>query len=194
MDVWTKKDSNGQTCFSYDNTCGSDDSYSTESHSLKFTAPSGCTYAESDSILIPVLPNSNYYLKGSISNQIWSGRSGLAYRVFDENGNYLYSQWDWIGPTGVNNWVGVGMNIYTSTNDRYIQLCFVQDRGGSYMSGQSRLDNVRFSYMPNVISKITDTIGREIDFRYTRIGADLDINASPGNITLSVKDPSARYT
>lgn len=187
LDVWTKKDINGQTCFSYDNTYGLYDP-----PSFKFTAPYGCPYAESNSILVPVHPNSSYYLKGFISNQVGSGRSGLAYRVFDENGNFLYSQVKWAPRQNVNFWYPAALEIYTSTNDRYIQLCFVQESEGGYISGQSYLDNVRFSYMPNVISKITDTIGRQVDFQYTGIGADLvDISASPGNITLNVKDPSA---
>lgn len=186
-DIWTKLDPGSRVCFSYDNTKG----VSFGNHSFKYVAPVSCKYATSYSKLVPINPNTRYYLHGYINNMLTTGDAGLGYIEYDENGNITgNSQVTYVPKGGTNDWYGVEYQIQTSTNARYMCLAFDQYGYGSNISGQSFVDAVRFSLMPNVFSKITDSIGREVTFAYTGIGLDYDDSVPGGGITLTVKDPS----
>ena|GEM_PF-2150412 len=173
--VWSKDGG----CFIYDQSFGKDDQSSLKLNYLNYSAVS---YSR----LIPVFPNTRYYLSGYIySNPNLS--SQLTWTEYGDNGTCIY-----IGetlPCSTNNWISVSKEFTTSQYTRYISITWANTG-----SGNAWLDKVRFDRACPLISQITDSIGRKVNFIYEDQLYN-DSTSSGGSITIQVIDPSARtYT
>ncbi len=80
-----------------------------------------------------------------------------------------------------NNWNDYVIDYYTSETERYLVVNIQPD---AY--GQTYIDDVFLCEEKKRISKITDSIGRTVNFSYS---GELNSNGAKGSITLTVKNP-----
>lgn len=162
--------------YSYATNFGKDDSSSYKFYRSSSTTQSGL------SKYIQALPNTKYYLGGYINDQLTAGTASLTYREYDQNYN-LVRQGSLSNATIKNDWQHVEQYFTTHNNTRYIRLEFKN----SSARGSSWVDKVVFDRAWPLISKITDSLGREVDFTYT----DTLYEECPNeNVTIAVNDPT----
>jgi RHS repeat-associated protein len=185
--LWTTN-----TYFKYDDTEGVDDDYS-----LKFQSSGNREDYFSYSALIPVVPGEQYFIYGRLESELTAGECGLACLQFDADGELttddeLYYYEGFSGQFGWSPLEGYYVNV--SSDTRYLCLAFVQRNPGGYVRGSSRLDTVRCCRQNPAISEITDTIGRKVKFDYKYMtGSDFYYDL-PGQVVITVKDPSLTDT
>jgi YD repeat-containing protein len=173
-------------CFNYDTTFGKDDN-----SSLKYGYVWGkSSISETD--YIAVEPNTNYYVSCYMNDQLSGGHTFVSvsqYRNLYGSGQGSAIRLD---ATEKNTWEFKEGFFTTGPNTHYVQVNF----GGGNYSGYAWLDKVRLDKAWPLISKITDSIGREIDFEYTdTLNEDI---GDAGTITVTVNNPdktdSVNYT
>ncbi len=169
-EVWTTN-----SYYSYDTGFGKDDSTSYKFYRASATTQSGL------SKYIEALPNTKYYLGGYINDQLTAGTASLTWREYDQNYS-LIRQGALNSATIKDDWQHVEQYFTTHSNTRYIRIEFKNTSA----QGNSWVDKVVFDRAWPLISKITDSIGREIDFSYT----DTLYEEYPDEkVTITVNDP-----
>jgi RHS repeat-associated protein len=169
--VWTTN-----SYYSYDNNFGKDDSTS-----YRFYRPSTATQSGM-SKYIEAHPHTQYYLGGYINDQLTSGTASLTWQEYDYKYD-LVRQGTLNSATIKNDWEHVEQYFTTRSNTRYIRLEF----RNTSAQGNSWVDKIVFDQAWPLISKITDTLGREIDFAYTNT---LYEEYPDENVTITISDPA----
>ncbi len=170
--VWTTN-----SYYSYDGNWGKDDN---TSYKYYYSSP---VTASGMSNYLEALPNTKYYLGGYINDQLTAGTASLTYREYDQYYNQIYQ--GALNTAAVkNDWQHVEQYFTTHDNTRFIRIEF-RNTGAQ---GSSWVDKVRFDRAWPLISTITDTIGREVDFSYTD---NLYEESPEDSVTITVSSPDA---
>lgn len=100
---------------------------------------------------------------------------------YDTAYNYAHTRTKWITDYNANEWYDYTCDFSMSSAVRYIIIKITPD-----YAKHMYIDNVRLDEPKPLISKITDSVGRTVEFTYT---GDLFSSEATGSVTLLVKSP-----
>lgn len=179
--------------FSWDKPAGF--SYSTNGslefdYHLRFTGST--QFSSANSCIIPLKANTAYELRGYINNRLTGGGlAGIGYTLCDAEGNPLRSETDWVETTMASSWALPTIVFPSAGESRYVAIHYAV----FYSSGgYAKLDGVQLCELTPVVSKITDSIGRQVTFDYDQYEYSIIEGLTDRQIKLTVSDPTTTDT